>query len=83
MPFRGKARRIMKIVLCFAGDIFLINGVFFVQVKKDFAFSLFDLDWDVFLQHVEGACRRVPAISETGVKSTVSGPGMCGLCFKL
>ena len=82
MRFRGKARCIMEIVLCFAGDIFPINGIFFAQVKKDFAFSLFDLDWDVFLQHVEGACHRVPAISETGVKSTVSGPGMCDFCFK-
>ena len=45
-------------------------------MKKDFAFSLFDLDWDVFSVHIEGAVNRVPAIEETGVKSTVCGPGM-------
>ena len=44
-------------------------------MKNDFAFSLFDLDWDVFSVHVEGACNRVPAIEMTGVKSTVCGPG--------
>ena len=45
------------------------------QVSKDFAFGLFDLDWDVFSAHVDGAVHRVPVIGETGVKSTVCGPG--------
>jgi sarcosine dehydrogenase len=44
------------------------------QVKNDFAFSLFDLDWDVFSVHIQGACNRVPVIEETGIKSTVCGP---------
>ncbi len=47
-----------------------------LQVRNDFAFSLFDLDWDVFAVHIEGACNRVPAIAETGIKSTVCGPGI-------
>lgn len=46
----------------------------FFQVSNKFAFSLFDLDWDVFSAHIEGACNRVPVIAETGVKSTVCGP---------
>jgi sarcosine dehydrogenase len=45
-------------------------------VSKDFAFGLFDLDWDVFSAHVDGAVHRVPVIGETGVKSTVCGPGV-------
>lgn len=48
--------------------------VFFFQVSNKFAFSLFDLDWDIFGAHIEGACNRVPVIAETGVKSTVCGP---------
>jgi glycine/D-amino acid oxidase-like deaminating enzyme len=43
-------------------------------VADDFAFGLYDLDWDVFSQHIEGAVRRVPAIGEAGVQSTVCGP---------
>lgn len=50
------------------------NPIFWDEVKNDFAFSLFDLDWDVFSVHIEGAVNRVPAIEETGVKSTVCGP---------
>lgn len=50
------------------------NPIFWEDVKNDFAFSLFELDWDVFSQHVEGAVNRVPVIGNTGVKSTVCGP---------
>lgn len=49
--------------------------VLFPQVSDKFAFSLFDLDWDVFMQHIEGAINRVPALEQTGIKSTVCGPG--------
>ena len=48
--------------------------VLYFQVSNKFAFSLFDLDWDIFSAHIEGACNRVPVIAETGVKSTVCGP---------
>lgn len=50
------------------------NPVFWDEVSNKFAFSLFDLDWDIFSAHIEGACNRVPVIAETGVKSTVCGP---------
>ncbi|KAM8829191.1 sarcosine dehydrogenase, mitochondrial isoform 2-T6 [Spinachia spinachia] len=50
------------------------NPVFWDEVSDDFAFSLFDLDWDVFTQHIEGAINRVPALEQTGIKSTVCGP---------
>lgn len=46
------------------------------QISNDFAFGLYDLDWDVFSTHIEGAVNRVPVIGETGVKSTVCGPGI-------
>lgn len=52
-------------------NVFLL---LYFQVSNKFAFSLFDLDWDVFSAHIEGACNRVPIIAETGVKSTVCGP---------
>lgn len=45
------------------------------QVSDKFAFGLFDLDWDVFTQHIEGAVNRVPVLEKTGIKSTVCGPG--------
>lgn len=50
-------------------------SVFVFQVSDKFAFSLFDLDWDVFMQHIEGAINRVPVLEQTGIKSTVCGPG--------
>uniref|UniRef100_A0A8B9GP02 Sarcosine dehydrogenase, mitochondrial n=1 Tax=Astyanax mexicanus TaxID=7994 RepID=A0A8B9GP02_ASTMX len=51
------------------------NPIFWEEVSDKFAFSLFDLDWDVFMQHIEGAINRVPALEQTGIKSTVCGPG--------
>jgi len=50
-------------------------------VPKDFAFSLFELDWDSFGVHIESACKRIPEIAETGIRSTVSGPGELLLHF--
>uniref|UniRef100_A0A3Q3K129 Sarcosine dehydrogenase, mitochondrial n=1 Tax=Monopterus albus TaxID=43700 RepID=A0A3Q3K129_MONAL len=50
------------------------NPIFWEEVSDKFAFSLFDLDWDVFMQHIEGAINRVPALEQTGIKSTVCGP---------
>jgi len=51
-----------------------------LQVEKEFSFSLFDLDWEVFSVNIEGAVNRVPVIEKTGIKSTVCGPGM-SVCF--
>ncbi|XP_053775003.1 sarcosine dehydrogenase, mitochondrial isoform X6 [Desmodus rotundus] len=50
------------------------NPIFWEEVSDKFAFGLFDLDWDVFTQHIEGAINRVPVLAKTGVKSTVCGP---------
>lgn len=50
------------------------NPVFWEEVSDKFAFGLFDLDWDVFMQHIQGAINRVPALETTGIKSTVCGP---------
>eukprot|EP00116_Pleurobrachia_bachei_P004941 sb/3465203/ len=43
-------------------------------VAKDFAFGLYELDWDTFAFNVEHCAIRVPTINETGIKSTVCGP---------
>ncbi|NXV49406.1 SARDH protein, partial [Uria aalge] len=51
------------------------NPIFWEEVSEKFAFGLFDLDWDVFTQHIEGAVNRVPVLEKTGIKSTVCGPG--------
>jgi len=51
-----------------------LNPIFYDKVAKDFAFSLFDLDWDVFGFTIDGAVNRVPSIETTGIKSTVCGP---------
>ncbi|XP_025117844.1 sarcosine dehydrogenase, mitochondrial isoform X3 [Bubalus bubalis] len=50
------------------------NPIFWEEVSDEFAFGLFDLDWDVFTQHIEGAINRVPVLEKTGIKSTVCGP---------
>ncbi|XP_074650089.1 sarcosine dehydrogenase, mitochondrial-like [Tubulanus polymorphus] len=68
-----------SVYLRLQGDALSIGGyepnpIFWEQVDKDFAFSLFELDWDVFGVHIEGAINRVPVIEQTGVKSTVCGP---------
>ncbi|XP_054853393.1 sarcosine dehydrogenase, mitochondrial isoform X2 [Eublepharis macularius] len=50
------------------------NPIFWKEVSENFAFGLFDLDWDVFTPHIEGAVNRVPVLEKTGIKSTVCGP---------
>ncbi|XP_064027219.1 sarcosine dehydrogenase, mitochondrial isoform X3 [Pogoniulus pusillus] len=50
------------------------NPIFWEEVSEKFAFGLFDLNWDVFMQHIEGAINRVPVLERTGIKSTVCGP---------
>ncbi|CAG0924572.1 unnamed protein product, partial [Notodromas monacha] len=62
------------------GDALALGGyeehpVFLEQVLgDDFAFSLYELDWDVFGCHIKGAINRVPVVEATGIKSTVCGP---------
>ena len=50
------------------------NPEFWEAPEPDFAFGLFDLDWDTFLQNMEGHLRRCPPIETVGIASTVCGP---------
>ena len=50
------------------------NPCFWDNVEKSFAFGLFELDWEVFGCHIEGAMNRVPCLEKIGIKSTVCGP---------
>lgn len=61
------------------GDVLQVGGyernpVYWKEIQDDFAFSLFDLDWDAFGSHIEGAVNRVPVIGTIGIRSTVCGP---------
>ncbi|KAB7498129.1 Sarcosine dehydrogenase, mitochondrial, partial [Armadillidium nasatum] len=51
-----------------------VNPIILEKVEKDFSFSLFDLDWNVFSAHIEGAVNRIPSLEKIGIKSTVCGP---------
>ena len=51
-----------------------VNPCFWDHVEKSFAFGLFELDWDVFGVHFEGALNRVPCLEKIGIKSNVCGP---------
>ncbi|XP_067931861.1 sarcosine dehydrogenase, mitochondrial-like isoform X2 [Watersipora subatra] len=70
----------MSTYLKVQGDVLHIGGyepnpvILDEGVPKDFAFGLFELDWDAFGVHIEKACERIPAVNEIGIKSTVSGP---------
>jgi 4-methylaminobutanoate oxidase (formaldehyde-forming) len=44
------------------------------DVPKDWAFRLFDDDYDHFAQHMEQAIIRVPALHDAGVKQMINGP---------
>ncbi|MEO0622083.1 MAG: FAD-dependent oxidoreductase [Pseudomonadota bacterium] len=44
------------------------------DVPEDFAFRLFDDDWDHFEQHLSAAVTRIPALAETGIKQMINGP---------
>lgn len=44
------------------------------DVPNEFAFQLFEDDWDHFEQHMEQAIARVPALEHTGVKQMINGP---------
>ncbi|MEM6577856.1 MAG: FAD-dependent oxidoreductase, partial [Pseudomonadota bacterium] len=44
------------------------------DVPDEWAFQLFDDDYDHFGQHMEAAMRRVPALESAGVKRMINGP---------
>ena len=50
------------------------NPEFWPDVDPQFAFGLFELDYDTFGQNLAGHMQRCPIIEETGIKSTVCGP---------
>ena len=61
-------------IIAFKEFNYIWNLLCNLQVAKDFAFSLYELDWDVFGVHIEGAVNRVPCLEKIGIKSTVCGP---------
>ncbi|XP_065183670.1 sarcosine dehydrogenase, mitochondrial-like [Sycon ciliatum] len=50
------------------------DAIFIDDIPKDFDFSLYDLDWDVFSQHMTAAMHRMPSLEKVRLKSTVCGP---------
>mmetsp|Transcript_26944 Transcript_26944/g.69709 ORF Transcript_26944/g.69709 Transcript_26944/m.69709 type:complete len:897 (-) Transcript_26944:172-2862(-) len=50
------------------------NPEFWQKADPNFAFGLFDLDWDTFSHNLEGHFSRCSAIENVGIKSTVCGP---------
>ncbi|XP_023228229.1 sarcosine dehydrogenase, mitochondrial-like [Centruroides sculpturatus] len=69
----------LSVYLRLQGDALSIGGyepnpIFIDQIEKDFAFGLYELDWDVFGTHIESAIHRIPALENVGIKSTVCGP---------
>eukprot|EP00928_Gymnodinium_smaydae_P078303 TRINITY_DN6213_c0_g4_i2.p1 TRINITY_DN6213_c0_g4~~TRINITY_DN6213_c0_g4_i2.p1 ORF type:complete len:834 (+),score=159.83 TRINITY_DN6213_c0_g4_i2:163-2664(+) len=69
----------LSVYLKTQGDSMAIGGYeqnpeFWPNVDPEFAFGLFELDYDTFGQNLEGHIQRCPIIEETGIKSTVCGP---------
>ncbi|XP_015921050.1 sarcosine dehydrogenase, mitochondrial [Parasteatoda tepidariorum] len=69
----------LAVYLRLQGDALSVGGyesnpIFWENVDKNFAFGLFELDYDVFGTHLEKSMHRVPALERTGIKSTVCGP---------
>ncbi|KAK2582795.1 hypothetical protein KPH14_005056 [Odynerus spinipes] len=50
------------------------NPIVLQSAPKDFAFSLYELDWNVFNIHMESMIRLIPKLSTTGIRTTVCGP---------
>ncbi|KFM80467.1 Sarcosine dehydrogenase, mitochondrial, partial [Stegodyphus mimosarum] len=69
----------LSVYLRLQGDALSVGGyetnpIFWENVEKNFAFGLFELDWNVFGTHIEKSMHRLPALEFTGIKSTVCGP---------
>ncbi|CAK9108191.1 unnamed protein product [Durusdinium trenchii] len=69
----------LSVYLKTQGDSMAIGGYeqnpeFWPDVDPQFAFGLFELDYDTFGQNLAGHMQRCPVIEETGIKSTVCGP---------
>jgi len=68
-----------SVYLKLQGDALQVGGyevdpIFIERIQKEFAFGLYELDYDVFGVHIEGAVNRVPCLEHSGIKSTVCGP---------
>uniref|UniRef100_A0A1B6BWS7 FAD dependent oxidoreductase domain-containing protein n=1 Tax=Clastoptera arizonana TaxID=38151 RepID=A0A1B6BWS7_9HEMI len=50
------------------------NPIIINEMPKDFAFDLFELDWDMFHQHSKKAAELVPQFEKAGIKTSVCGP---------
>ncbi|XP_020288905.1 sarcosine dehydrogenase, mitochondrial [Pseudomyrmex gracilis] len=50
------------------------NPIILKSAPEDFSFSLYELNWDVFNTHVEAMNRLIPALTTTGIRTTVCGP---------
>ena len=69
-----------SVYLKLQGDALQVGGyevdpIFIEKLDKDFAFGLYELDYDVFGVHIEGAVNRVPClenVSQWFVGSTLS-----------
>eukprot|EP00941_MAST-03F_sp_MAST-3F-sp1_P003798 g3798.t1 len=68
----------LSVYMKLQGDCLAIGGYendpIFWNTDRDFAFGLFDLDWDVFMPHIENHIHRVPAVETAGISNTVCGP---------
>jgi len=68
-----------SVYLKLQGDALQVGGyevdpIFIEKIEREFAFGLYELDYDVFGVHIEGAVNRVPCLEHSGIKSTVCGP---------
>lgn len=69
----------LSIYLKTQGDTLCLGGYernpeFWASADPEFAFGLFELDWDTFGQNLEGHIQRCPVVEKIGIKSTVCGP---------
>ena len=69
----------LSVYLKTQGDSLSIGGYeqnpeFWHNPHPSSSYQLFDIDWDTFAQNLNGHIKRCPAISYTGIKSTVCGP---------
>ena len=42
-----------------------------LQLERDFAFGLYELDYDVFGVHIEGAVNRVPCLENVNIAISI------------
>ena len=64
-----------SVYLKLQGDALHIGGYednphFLRKMEKDFAFGLFELDWDVFGVHIEGAINRAVSYTHLTLPTT-------------